>query len=111
MGRLRHCCVRFEQPCPLDLDTKVFWPLVRLSRHVISELASALNNGARGHHEVLLAAFCREHAWCRMEGFPSSLIGLYELGNWGDFTCCCTLASIVKMTQRGIVERNKIFHP
>merc|ERR1712048_958067 len=94
--RLSSCCVRFQQPCPLNLSTKVFWPLVRLSKHVISELAVALNNGARGHHEVLLAAFCHAHAWCRMEGFPSSFIGLYELGNWGEFTCCCTLESIIK---------------
>jgi len=54
-----------------------FWPASRFSRKYVAELSKALSEGGtEGHHEALVANFCRSEEWCTMQQLPQ--MGAYK---------------------------------
>lgn len=53
--------------CTRDNVLKIAWPLVRISRRLAKEVVKRIQNGARGHHEVLIGTICMQTPWCHVD--------------------------------------------
>jgi len=92
-----------------SVSLQFFWPVSRISKKFLTELRATLDTGkTKGHHEAVVANFCKKSDWCTMSQLPAT--GAY-VANQNKENTALTLEYVADKYPPHKLQTSHVYHP